>query len=361
MKYNGNIYQWIALLGLSISFSCSNNDDDPGSNSPAGVDNVWSIPVGSVFDGGPGKDGIPSIDNPKFITVSEAAPVMEEDDLVIGFKNGDDIRAYPHDILDQHEIVNDDVNGIKLALNYCPLTGTALGWNRTINGKTSTFGVSGLLFNNNLMPYDRETNSTWSQLLNASVNGSLRDQKAELMQVIEMPWSDWKVLYPNSQVLSRETGFSRSYGFYPYGGYRSTNDLLFPTSNSDNRIFGKERVLGLIVNQKSKVYPFDALPTSGAFDLIEDSFEGQDLIVVGNNSFMQAFSVNGIEGASSFQLTNASLPSLIEDDLGNIYDVFGEVVSGPNEGERLDILESYMGFFFAFPAFYGTPVIFGRE
>jgi len=281
--------------------------------------------------------------------------------LVVGFKNGDDIRAYPHDILDQHEIVNDDISGNKIALNYCPLTGTAMAWNRELSGKTTTFGVSGLLFNTNLMPFDRETNSVWSQMLVASVNGSLIDQKAELMPVVEMPWSEWKELYPNSKVMSRETGFARSYDFYPYGSYRETNQLLFPVQNRDDRLFGKERVLGVIVNQNAKVYQFDAMEDAGEVTLIEDSFEGQDLMVVGNKAFMVAFSKTGVDGAEEFEVTNDNLPIAFQDNLGNKYDVFGEVVSGPNQGERLDVLESYMGFFFSFPAFFGTPEIYGME
>lgn len=269
MKLRGKINYWFALA-LLVSFSCADNDDDPGLGTGGGQnsgsnDDGWSIPVSSVFDGGPGKDGIPSIDNPKFINVS-AVETIQEEDLVIGFKNGDEIRAYPHDILDQHEIVNDEIGSAKIALNYCPLTGTAMAWNRVLNGKTTTFGVSGLLFNTNLMPYDRESDSYWSQMLTASVKGDLIDQQAELKQIVEMPWSEWKKLYPNSKVMSRETGFSRSYDFYPYGGYRETTALLFKVDNTDDRIFGKERVAGVIVNGRSKVYQFDAMNERWDYD-----------------------------------------------------------------------------------------------
>ena len=180
-----------------------------------------------------------------------------------------------------------------------------------------------------------------------------------MVQVIEMPWSQWREIYSNSQVLSRETGFSRSYGTYPYGSYKSTNQLLFPVETRDDRVFGKERVLGVIVDQKAKVYRFDAM--NETLTLIEDSFEGQDLIVVGNKSFMVAFSKTGVSGAEELEVVNDNLPIVFQDNLGNTYDVFGEVVTGPSQGEPLDVLESYMGFFFSFAAFFGAPEIYGME
>ena len=350
-----------------VGISCSENDD-PTNQNQTGPDPVWSIPVGNVLDGGPGKDGIPSVDRPKFISVSEAASVMEDGDLVVGFKNGDDVRAYPHDILDWHEIVNDEVGNKQFALNYCPLTGTAMAWNRVLNGETTTFGVSGLLFNTNLMPYDRETNSTWSQMLTSSVNGELRESSAELFQVIEMPWSEWKKIYPNSKVLSRDTGISRSYGRYPYGSYRETNQLLFPVEAQDDRLFGKERVLGVIVENQAKIYRFEEFEEG--LGLIKDNFLGEDVIVVGNPQFMVAFGASILLDASDatrtsqpgeLQLVVDRFPIVLKDELGNEYNVFGEIINGPDEGMRLKVLESYMGFYFSFPAFFGLPEIYGFE
>jgi len=329
------------------------NDDESG----------WSVPVANVL-AGQIKDGIPSVDNPRFVSLADVTTIPDEE-LVIGYKKGDDVRAYPHQILDWHEIVNDDIGGDKLALTYCPLTGTAIGWNRELNGQETTFGVSGLLFNTNLMPYDRQTSSVWSQMLTAGVNGDLRDNQAEILQVIEMPWKDWKEIYPNSSVLSRDTGFERTYGRYPYGSYRQTNSLLFPVITRDDRLFGKERVLGVIINDLAKVYRFTIMEQDGSLKVIKDTFQDQELLVVGNNRFMNVFQIGGVSSAQDFTsvmdrefiAVQGQLPIAFEDNTGNKYDVFGVVVEGPESGDRLGILEAYMGFFFSFGTFYPNPEI----
>ncbi|MEM6806653.1 MAG: DUF3179 domain-containing (seleno)protein, partial [Bacteroidota bacterium] len=142
----------LILLLLPFIFSCREGGSDD-----------WLVPQDEVFDGGPGKDGIPSIDEPRFID-ADAANFISENDLVVGYADGNEAKAYPHVILDWHEIVNDETNNFPHAIVYCPLTGSATGWERTIDGKKTTFGVSGLLYNTNIIPYDRETDSNWSQM-----------------------------------------------------------------------------------------------------------------------------------------------------------------------------------------------------
>ena len=177
-----NLFCSYFLVLLTLIFSCDNGDG-PGTFSGGGTgigpgngtipgNSTWSIPSNQVFDGGPGKDGIPALVNPAMVS-SVQANYLTDNDLVIGFKVGDDVRAYPHQILDWHEIINDVVGEQPLAITYCPLTGTGIGWNRVISGNTTTFGVSGLLFNTNLIPYDRSTDSNWSQMKLECVNGQL--------------------------------------------------------------------------------------------------------------------------------------------------------------------------------------------
>ncbi len=138
-----------ALLVVSCN---SNSDDSLNSNSMGddpnggGGNQNWLIPVSQVKDGGPGKDGIPSIDSPVFVDAATAeASFLNDNDLVIGIVKGDEVKAYPHLVLDWHEVVNDEINGESITINYCPLTGTALGWKSISGGVKTTFGVSGLL------------------------------------------------------------------------------------------------------------------------------------------------------------------------------------------------------------------------
>ncbi|MGI9543245.1 MAG: DUF3179 domain-containing (seleno)protein, partial [Cyclobacteriaceae bacterium] len=146
------------LILCALAFACTeespNQTGGPGTGGGSGGNsNDWLVPSNEVLGGGPGKDGIPALETPEMISVAQAT-YLRDDDLVIGFRSGIDVRAYSHKVLDWHEIINDDVNGTAIAVTYCPLTGTAIGWDRNISGGTTTFGVSGLLYNTNLIPYD---------------------------------------------------------------------------------------------------------------------------------------------------------------------------------------------------------------
>ncbi len=187
------------MLGISLSilvFSCSLFEEGPSDFQAVNLFPEWLIPSDQVFDGGPGRDGIPALENPEMINAA-LATYLNPEDLVIGIKMGDDVRAYPHKILDYHEIINDQVGSEiidgqlstkQLAITYCPLTGSAIAWGREFGGQTTTFGVSGLLFQTNLMPFDRLTESTWSQMRLDCVNGTLIGTRAETYQVVETRW-----------------------------------------------------------------------------------------------------------------------------------------------------------------------------
>ena len=155
-------------------YACDEGDADvspsPGSfpvvNNPDPLKNVvdgWRVPLEYVLDRGSGKDGIPALENVEFIPVDQV-DYLPDDDLVIGIKIGNDVKAFPYRIVDWREIANVEVNSIPMALSLCPLTGTTIVWERTINRSVTTFGVSGLLYNSNLVPYDRRTDSNWSQM-----------------------------------------------------------------------------------------------------------------------------------------------------------------------------------------------------
>ena len=337
------------ILGFSIA-GCDNLTDTSSSSSNTNSEG-WSIDRSNVYDGGPGKDGIPAISNPKFSPAS-AIEYLDFDDLVVGIKIGDEIKAYPHPVLDWHEIVNDEVNGEKIALTYCPLTGSALGWGRVINGNTTTFGVSGLLYNNNLIPYDRGTNSNWSQMEIECVNGPLRGESPQLYSVVETTWKNWKEAYPDSKVLTTSTGYKKPYGNYPYGDYRSSEKLLFPLTHQDDRLHRKARVLGVNINGVKKAYPIGEFP--GTVAVREDNLNGIDIIIVGSSSrkFAVAFEAH-LNGNSDieFKSEREDWEIILKDDLGNKYNIFGEVVSGPNKGESLNRVRSYIAYWFAWAAF----------
>jgi hypothetical protein len=220
-------FKYLLIATLCFTFSNCSSTDSPSSSGAGDTDddgspnssNTWLIPVNEVVDGGPGKDGIPSIDNPIF-EIASTVNTIPDDDLVVGIKQGDVVKAYPHYILDWHEVVNDVVANTNMTLSYCPLTGTAFAWKSIADNTFSTYGVSGLLYNTNLILYDRATDSNWSQILQKCVNGELIGDEPEKVSVIETNWKTWKDSFPNSLVLSSQTGFDKPYETYPYGGIK---------------------------------------------------------------------------------------------------------------------------------------------
>ncbi len=361
----------ILVILLFTLASCSESDGTRGNtggqsgNGNPGNSNQWAIPQAQVFDGGPGKDGIPALENPNLISAAEAT-YLANGDLVLGYKNGNDVRAYPHPILDWHEIINEKVDDHAFAVTYCPLTGTGIGWDRTIDGKETTFGVSGLLFNSNLLPYDRETDSNWSQMRLDCVNGPLLGTKIETFTLVETTWATWKAMYPDTKVVSTQTGFSRNYARYPYGDYRTNDDfILFPVTPKDERLPAKERVMGIIMDKNAKIYRFSAV--SGDLQIRQDVFRGTEIIFAGSetHNFLLAFERQLEDGTlltfSPKPFDNGVSNIIMTDNEGNEWDVFGEAVSGPRVGQRLKRPDSYIGFWFAWGAFYPTPAVFGMQ
>ena len=354
---------FIAVFGLLIS--CSSEEDPITGTTPSGTsgnNNEWLIPTSEVLDGGPGKDGIPSIDQPVFVPAAEA-DFVEEDELVVGFKNGNVARAYPHSILDWHEIVNDELDALPVAITYCPLTGTAVGWNRIVDGNLTTFGVSGLLHQTNLMPYDRATNSTWSQMRLDCVNGPLINATAQTEQLIETTWSTWKSMYPDSEVLSRNTGFNRDYNRYPYGNYKTSNDLFFPINNDNEELHRKERVLGVLVNNRAAAYPIVDF-AGDVTKVVTDNVGGREIVVFGNEGMNMIAAYENKIGSESpgleFRPVNGPLgEAVLTDNEGNEWNVFGEAIAGPRAGQQLNRVVSFVGFWFAWATFYPNIELYG--
>ncbi|MDH3711972.1 MAG: DUF3179 domain-containing protein [Cyclobacteriaceae bacterium] len=251
---------WFALPAFFEQIELYNDPDGSiVSTFPDGTEE-WAIPIDYIFQGA-GKDAILALIDPDFLTFragDENGFYLDDEDLIIGVKIGDQIRAYPHKILDWHEIVNDAIGSTAFALNYCPLTGTGFAWTRTLEGQITTFGVSGLLYNSNLIPYDRLTQSYWSQIKNQCVNGALKDKHTEGFALVETTWATWKDMFDRPIVLTDETGSSRDYQQYPYGTYKVDNNVLYPMINEDSRLPRKERVHAVITGNKVKVYRFDS-------------------------------------------------------------------------------------------------------
>jgi len=229
---------------------------------PQILDEEWLISTREIQFGS-FRDGIRSIDNPQFIEMGGKEIVdnsfystLEKDELITLIDHNGTFKAYPHRILEYHEIVNDINAELCYTISYCPLTGTSRAWKSKVNNKITEFGVSGLLYNNNLILYDRETESHWSQILNLSVNGSTMGQRVANKQVLELKYSELSKLDGDIFLLDPSSGILSSYNSSSYEDYKSNDHVFFPLSNMDNSIPSKERVLGVSVDGKTKVYRF---------------------------------------------------------------------------------------------------------
>lgn len=354
----------LALCESLATPQCTRADPDlsHGLDDPPILEGGSIVDEDFVFDAGPGPDGIPPLEGPLFTQDLDGAG-LAADELVIGVKHGGDIRAYPHKILNWHEVVNDQFtpHGTpeRGTLSYCPLTGSAVLWKAFLESTDPTFGTSGLVFNANLIMYDRETRSFWSQMLEQSIFGDEIKRIPDRLQVVETTWQTWRAMYPGTTLLSENTGFSRDYDEYPYGNYREDESLLYPVQNmDDNRLHRKERVLGINVGTTSRVYPIEGF--AAGVEVINDNVGGMPVVVAGSSGHNLGVVYNReLEDCTvlTFQAVQNQLPVVMRDNEGNEWDVFGVAVNGPRAGQQLQKTNSYIAFWFAWTAFFaGTEI-----
>jgi hypothetical protein len=351
----------LSILSILVLFGSCQKENEistiPGRTNP-NLDQ-WSVPIAEVQNGGPGKDGIPAIDQPEFVPIDLMKDLVNED-LVLVFRIDNEVHIYPHNILDWHEIVNDEIGGKSVAITYCPLTGTASAWSRQLNGAVTTFGVSGLLYNSNLIAYDRLTNSNWSQVRGDCVNGVLLGRIANDYHLLETTWETARKMFPEALVLTRNTGFNRNYTFYPYGAYRENDRLFFPVRNLDKTLQIKERVLGLVSDLRVRVYRFEDFIEPM---VIRETFGGKTYIIAGNaaEDYLIAFEISTASDVSYDFIENPSNPSvLIQDSEGNQWDILGRAVAGPKTGTSLIKADAFIGFWFSWAAFHPRVEIFTK-
>lgn len=234
-----------------------------------------SVSLDSILGGGPPKDGIPSIDRPKFISVSEASKQLSDTEPGLALEIYGASRFYPFQILVWHEIVNDTVSGKRVLVTYCPLCLSGIVFDPLVDGERVEFGTSGKLWNSNLVMYDRKTDSLWSQILGEAIVGEKTGTRLEVLPSDQIRFGDWRKLHPNGEVLSRDTGATRFYGQDPYGDYYTTSGTFFPVDKKDSRLGEKEFILGIVVNDKAKAYWPPAVKKVGK---IEDAFQGKTIV-----------------------------------------------------------------------------------
>ena len=221
-----------------------------------------TVPPEEIRSGGPPRDGIPAIDRPRFVS-PRAVRDLQPEDRVISVTAGGQTRAYPLRILNHHEIVNDELGGSALTITYCPLCGTAMVFDRDIDGRRLDFGVSGLLYYSALLMYDRQTESLWSQVAMQAISGPRVGATLTLMPSETMTWEAWRARYPGGQVLSSNTGFRRDYSRNPYAGYEQSDRVAYPVPLTRAELPNKAWVTGVLLEATPVAFPHRALARVG--------------------------------------------------------------------------------------------------
>jgi len=236
----------------------------------------YIVDPSDILSGGPPRDGIPSIDRPRFASVEEADAWIEDNELVLALTHRGVTRVYPLQILVWHEIVNDAIAGDPVLVTYCPLCGSGIAYERQIDGEAVEFGTSGKLYNSNLVMYDRKTDTYWSQIDGLAIVGELAGFELTPISIDTVVWRDWKAAHPDSEVLSQQTGFDRPYGVDPYGSYYEDSFIWFPVEGRDDRIHPKTVVFGIEIGGVYAAYREDDLIALGS---IEDEVNGVPILI----------------------------------------------------------------------------------
>ncbi|MEL6987380.1 MAG: DUF3179 domain-containing protein [Bacteroidota bacterium] len=233
--------------------------------------NNLTISSSDIYAGGPKKDGIPSIDDPIFIK-ADLTSYLNDKEFVLGVYINGIAKAYPINILNYHEIVNDQFGEDAIAITYCPLCNSGIVFNTSINGQTLQFGVSGLLYQSDVLLYDRSSESLWSQILGQAISGKYSGTSLEVIPSKIVTWGDWKKEHPETLLLSDQTKYIRNYNIDPYLDYYSSEKVLFPVELKRKKFNNKEKVLVIEFDEHVKIYPFKELKKLNK-PIIEDAID----------------------------------------------------------------------------------------
>lgn len=240
-----------------------------------------SVKKSDITQSGAKKDDIPAIVAPKFLPIHKV-DYLYDDDTVIGVIGEGKARAYPFRILVWHELVNDTFEGKAILISYCPSCSTAMIFDREIEGKVYTFGVSGLLYKNNILMYDHQTDSLWSQLMMSGISNEGKEKPLTIRFGEQMSWKAWKEKYPTSEILSTDTGFKRHYGGESQGACEMDKSLFNPFVNSTKKSEKRSRVIGVVINKTPKAYEIESLEKS---EVLKDNVGGIEITIRYDETF----------------------------------------------------------------------------
>ncbi|MEE8435659.1 MAG: DUF3179 domain-containing protein [bacterium] len=366
------VYLLLAALILSAILSAAQVSAQ-GLSAPVGYwRRAWpktdftkhSVPLNEIKSGGPPRDGIPPVDNPKFVSVEQAAKWVGPMEPVMVFSHGGDVRAYPLQILMFHEIVNDVVGGRPVVITFCPLCNSALVFDRKVKGRVLDFGTTGKLRNSDLVMWDRQTESWWQQLVGEAIVGELTGTRLDFLPSPLVSFQTFREAHPGGKVLSRETGYARNYGSNPYigyDGYVSPIQSFFP-GRVDKRLPAMERVVALELGGEIVAYPYSELAKQ---PVVNSRVGGKDVVIYFKKGTVSALDGSRIRGSRDVGSTVVFLRKLdgrtlnfaakngqlVDKETGSRWNMLGQAVAGPLRGKKLKDVVYANHFAFAWLAF----------
>lgn len=332
-----------------------------------------TIATADILSGGPPRDGIPSIDDPQFVSVAAAEAWLADVEPVVVVEINGDARAYPLQILTWHEIVNDTVGDLPVVVTFCPLCNSAITFERIVDGEAVEFGVSGLLRNSDLIMYDRTDESLWQQFTGEAIIGNHAGKQLRFVPTGLVSFADFRAAHPDGQVLSRETGFNRRYGENPYVGYDAIgSDPFLFTGVVDGRLPATERVVSVSVAGVDVAYPYSVL---AELRVVHDVVGQQSIAVFYSGGTASALGARVIAEAEDVGATGVFDPVLdgetltftaegdqfVDAQTGSVWNILGEATDGPLAGTRLTRLTSGDHFWFSWAAFKPDTLLYTGE
>ncbi len=328
-----------------------------------------SIEYHDLLSGGPPRDGIPPIDQPKFIENQLAAQWLKPNDPVIALEINGDARAYPLQILTWHEIVNDVVGEIPVTITFCPLCNSAIVFKRNHQGITYDFGTSGLLRHSDLVMYDRQTESLWQQFTGEAIVGVMTGEQLMMIPSGLIGFEQFQAAYPAGKILSKETGYSREYGRNPYPGYDDirNNPFLF-RDPVDERLPAMARVVTVSDGKYHNAYPVELLEKLG---VIHHQLGNQAVVIFHQDGVSSALDTTRIANGDDVGATGVFVPlvgkqeltfikerGFVDEQTGSHWNIVGQAILGPLKGKQLERLVHADQFWFSWGAFRPDTLIY---
>jgi hypothetical protein len=348
----------IAMLGLSLSAQ-----ELPVRGEFRTDLSKSSIELSELRGGGPPKDGIPALLRPKFDSVQRATTWLDDREPVLVVESEGQVRAYPFQILMFHELANDMIGDLPVLASYCPLCNSAIAFDRRLDGKTHTFGVSGMLRHSDMVMYDHQTETLWQQLTGEGIVGELTGRTLRVVSSQVAHFGAVRERFPDAQVLNRDTGTVVPYGQTPYVGYEGRGGMMFPAAYPHaDRIRALDRLVAIYSEIQPEAHTLASVARGG---VRTGKIDDEPYVIFYDPEAVGAMDAKRISDSKQVGSVGVFSPIVDGQELkfrskknritdtktGSEWNLFGEAISGPHQGTRLRALDHGVFYAFAWLAF----------